>query len=398
MVITLLLLIFCSLNLHAYGQNQNATHPSLIPEDNKQITNDRYHQALSAYRQRSYSKAIALLNLNTKTTPIHRKSWELLAVIFALEQQYQDAMRVTYRLISEYHGEAFLRSQSIIDIQKLIEMDDQLVPPNQTILTYYLNMAEYHTLSASRFDPKKSSFLIDQHLKMANKHLYIAKIFKLNHPQYQQVLTLHRRLYKKQKMFEDNQTHKNSITLGGKKEIEGDYHSLPLNKNRVNYFNLLAGAIMWEETVGLKEEVGRSHPLKVQALGRCLGGGYSRRFDTWEWDLAGCYISGNAKVQNKTSDLLYFNNETKIQAVLFGPGIYKRIKENYNIGLQGQYFFRSAEWKEPLGAKIENSITHSFVGLLVNRFEIKNVSFSYKMGIGNRTRGLVWLFNLEYRI
>lgn len=380
--------------------------------DKRFIPRKNYYQAaFNAFKQKKIDQAETLLKPAMEQRPLHRKTWELMAIIKAQKEQYIEAIKHTYKLISYFHGEELLRKKSIPEVADFLENVPPEKYPQKVILQYYFNMASYHTLKIrQRFNamrekdslvlfkrhPQNEEYLIEQHFRMAEKHFFICDYFGFKHPQFENAKVFLARLEKQIR----NRQEAPMLSTGGKEKTSSEFKYKGDELNRKFYIDFFAEMFLWQEKLKIVHNQGQTRKLLATNVGPCTGAQISYRIEHYDVNTSSCFFIGTAGIQNvQGSDLRYANGQTRVRGAITGTSGFYRVGERFGFGIFTGHIYRHGFYKNPMrNLVIEEREVHRFMVMAETRFEWKNLFLTQKFGYVQEFSGAIWSFGVHYRL
>lgn len=366
-------LFFLFLSLHMLALGWGAV---FAQETNAEKKEERIKKAVKLYEEKNWASSLALVKENLKDKELHRRSFELYALLQTQLGDYKEALRTYYLLVKHTHYEGALQMKDQEEMKDFLRKNPRLTRPDNSVLTYYQQMGLCYALWAESVLLSTHDLAREYYIK-AHKYLLFIDHFQFSD---QHTTELRERVDILEKEFLYRPSEERNV------EKEEEFERL---------YSLSIGIMSYQEDVLMRYRMNTDLTLHSQVLGQSFLAAKAWRKERYEVSLQGGLLTGVAKVVSARPDLIYEHNHTEIFGLILGPGLLWRPRPQLGLGARAYYFYRSTAYQDPSDDfHIEGSQEHSALLCVEGRYEVGSLIASHQLGYSPALGYALWMFQL----
>lgn len=157
--------------------------------------------------------------------------------------------------------------------------------------------------------------------------------------------------------------------------------------------------ISWRDKLQMLFPNGQESTIESTGEGLCLGGGWRYENEFYEFNLNGCYARASMTVGKENSALTYFQKGVSSAAIIAGPSIlWKPYSKGASFGVNLPFVYRTGKYTEPAGFVLKDVNIFTYGYLLEAGWRLPKWGFFTKFGKIERLSSSIWMFGIQYTL
>lgn len=155
---------------------------------------EQFSRAYEYFGQNNLDMAASELAETIGSQPYHRKSLELLSMIYSRKKEYSKALNITRLLVENFYEKEVLKLANVKETKAFFDNLSSRLNPRPRVLGYFYHLAMYHTFLLYQKVANPKIIKYGNHMSLAKKYYYICQRFQFNPERVRRGLNLLKRM------------------------------------------------------------------------------------------------------------------------------------------------------------------------------------------------------------